>query len=140
MNGPFYLTQPEPGDKRPRNAFGILLGFGEAYSEYYRKQDAMRFNDFTDRWYGELCDYSGDTSAVVAIVRRAATKRNLELLHRASHSLPLSIRQSLREQIAAILRRRFRNEFRFTYSRSRRDCSATSSLFNSIRQAVEYHQ
>jgi hypothetical protein len=37
-NGPFYLSQPEPGDDRPRNAFGILIGFGQAYSEYYNRQ------------------------------------------------------------------------------------------------------
>lgn len=40
-NGPFYLSQPEPGDDRPRNAFGILIGFGQAYSEYYRRRDTM---------------------------------------------------------------------------------------------------
>jgi len=31
--------QPKPGDKRPRNAFGFLLGFGKAYAEFYRRQD-----------------------------------------------------------------------------------------------------
>jgi hypothetical protein len=36
-NGPFYLSQPDPTDTRPRNAFGILLGFGKAYSEYYNQ-------------------------------------------------------------------------------------------------------
>ena len=31
--------QPDPKDKRPRNAFGFLLGFGKAATAYYRKKD-----------------------------------------------------------------------------------------------------
>ena len=31
--------QPDPNDRRPRNAFGFLLGFGKAASAYYRKRD-----------------------------------------------------------------------------------------------------
>lgn len=36
----FILPRPEPDDTRPRNVWGILKGFGQAYAEYYRKQDA----------------------------------------------------------------------------------------------------
>ncbi len=36
----FYVRAPEPGDTRPRNAFGMLKGFGEAYDAYYAKKDA----------------------------------------------------------------------------------------------------
>lgn len=32
-------SNPKPNDKRPRNAFGILIGFGQAYSEYWAKKD-----------------------------------------------------------------------------------------------------
>jgi hypothetical protein len=36
------LPQPEPNDKRPRNAFGFLGGFGRAYAEHYaRKEQSM---------------------------------------------------------------------------------------------------
>src|SRR5713226_8584371 len=38
-NGPFYLTEPEPHDNRPRNAFGFLVGFGRAYSDYYARKE-----------------------------------------------------------------------------------------------------
>lgn len=33
------MPEPDPGDERPRNAFGYLLGFGEAYRRYYEEQD-----------------------------------------------------------------------------------------------------
>ena len=36
--------QPQPGDNRPRNAFGYLLGFGEAYAAHYRQQDEAKAN------------------------------------------------------------------------------------------------
>jgi hypothetical protein len=39
--------QPKPGDTRPRNAFGYLLGFGKAYAEFYRRQDEARARDKT---------------------------------------------------------------------------------------------
>jgi len=38
MNGnQFFLLPPQPksNDKRPRNAFGFLLGFGKAAKAYY---------------------------------------------------------------------------------------------------------
>lgn len=39
-NQPFILPpQPDPKDRRPRNAFGYLIGFGEAAKAYYRKRD-----------------------------------------------------------------------------------------------------
>lgn len=31
--------QPDPKDRRPRNAFGFLTGFGKAFKAYYEKQD-----------------------------------------------------------------------------------------------------
>ena len=31
--------QPKPSDKRPRNGFGFLLGFGKAAKAYYEKCD-----------------------------------------------------------------------------------------------------
>ena len=34
-------AQPDPSDRRPRNAFGFLLGFGKAASAYYRKRDRL---------------------------------------------------------------------------------------------------
>jgi len=34
-----YVAEPKPNDNRPRNGFGILKGFGQAYSAYYKKQD-----------------------------------------------------------------------------------------------------
>ena len=44
-NAVFLLPpQPQPGDNRPRNAFGYLLSFGKAYAEYYRRQDEARAN------------------------------------------------------------------------------------------------
>lgn len=39
-NSAILIRAPEPGDDRPRNAFGVLLGFGAAYAEYYRRKDA----------------------------------------------------------------------------------------------------
>jgi len=33
--------QPLEGDDRPRNAFGYLIGFGEAYSAYYNERDKL---------------------------------------------------------------------------------------------------
>lgn len=37
----YFLLPPQPkaSDKRPRNAFGYLLGFGKAASAYYRMLD-----------------------------------------------------------------------------------------------------
>ena len=32
-------AQPDPNDRRPRNAFGFLIGFGKAVSAYYKKRD-----------------------------------------------------------------------------------------------------
>ncbi|MGE3406433.1 MAG: hypothetical protein AB7I37_06420 [Pirellulales bacterium] len=34
--------QPKPNDKRPRNAFGFLIGFGKAAKAYYEKQDRAK--------------------------------------------------------------------------------------------------
>lgn len=31
--------QPDPKDRRPRNAFGFLTGFGKAFKAFYEKQD-----------------------------------------------------------------------------------------------------
>lgn len=31
--------QPDPNDRRPRNAFGFLIGFGKAAQAYYEKRD-----------------------------------------------------------------------------------------------------
>ena len=31
--------QPDPKDRRPRNAFGFLIGFGKAAKAYYKKRD-----------------------------------------------------------------------------------------------------
>ena len=31
--------QPDPKDRRPRNAFGFLIGFGKAVTAYYKKRD-----------------------------------------------------------------------------------------------------
>ena len=42
MTGNQYFLlppQPDPKDRRPRNAFGYLIGFGKAASAYYRKKD-----------------------------------------------------------------------------------------------------
>ena len=44
MPGNQYLIlapQPNPTDRRPRNAFGFLLGFGKAASAYYWKRDKL---------------------------------------------------------------------------------------------------
>ncbi len=46
-NNQFFILprQPAADDRRPRNAFGFLLGFGEAYSAYYnRRAGQERFN------------------------------------------------------------------------------------------------
>ena len=32
-------TQPDLKDRRPRNAFGFLIGFGKAAKAYYKKRD-----------------------------------------------------------------------------------------------------
>ena len=42
MQGNQYFLlppQPEPNDKRPRNAFGYLIGFGKAAKAYYAKRN-----------------------------------------------------------------------------------------------------
>lgn len=42
MHGNQYFLlplQPKPSDKRPRNAFGYLIGFGKAAKAYYEKRD-----------------------------------------------------------------------------------------------------
>lgn len=36
------LAAPTPGDTRPRNAFGVLTGFGEAYSAHYTAEDRRK--------------------------------------------------------------------------------------------------
>ena len=33
--------QPDPKDRRPRNAFGFLIGFGKAAKAYYEKRDKL---------------------------------------------------------------------------------------------------
>ena len=33
--------QPDPNDRRPRNAFGFLIGFGKAAKAYYKKRDKL---------------------------------------------------------------------------------------------------
>ena len=35
----FLLPPPDPKDRRPRNAFGYLIGFGKAAKAYYAKRD-----------------------------------------------------------------------------------------------------
>jgi hypothetical protein len=35
------IPAPLAGDGRPRNAFGVLTGFGQAYADYYAKRDRM---------------------------------------------------------------------------------------------------
>lgn len=39
VNQHFLIPPQRKGDKRPRNAFGVLKGFGKAYKAYYDKQD-----------------------------------------------------------------------------------------------------
>jgi hypothetical protein len=42
MSGNQYFLlppQPDPKDRRKRNAFGYLIGFGKAASAYYLKRD-----------------------------------------------------------------------------------------------------
>lgn len=42
MQGNQYFIlppQPDPNDRRPRNAFGYLIGFGKAASAYHRMRD-----------------------------------------------------------------------------------------------------
>ena len=34
--------QPDPKDRRPRNAFGFLIGFGKAATAYFKKQDKLK--------------------------------------------------------------------------------------------------
>ena len=34
--------QPAPKDRRPRNAFGFLTGFGKAAAAYYRKRNLTK--------------------------------------------------------------------------------------------------
>lgn len=45
MQGNQYFllpSQPGPNDRRPRNAFGYLIGFGMASKVYYEKQDKAK--------------------------------------------------------------------------------------------------
>lgn len=42
MTGNQYFIlppQPDPNDRRPRNAFGYLIGFGKAAKAFYAKRD-----------------------------------------------------------------------------------------------------
>lgn len=41
-NAAIQLFAPTPGDTRPRNAFGILTGFGDAYSAHYAAEDRRK--------------------------------------------------------------------------------------------------
>lgn len=41
--------QPKRNDKRPRNAFGYLISFGEMYAAYYAKKDAEKANSIEGR-------------------------------------------------------------------------------------------
>ena len=34
--------QPDPKDRRPRNAFGFLIGFGKGATVYFEKQDKAK--------------------------------------------------------------------------------------------------
>ena len=53
-NGAFSVPAPEPGDDRPRNAFGFCTGFGNAYSAYYAKQDEeLARNGVSARKHGQ---------------------------------------------------------------------------------------
>ncbi len=38
-NGVFIFLEPQPDDNRPRNAYGVLIGFGQAYAAFYAAQD-----------------------------------------------------------------------------------------------------
>jgi hypothetical protein len=67
-NGPFYLPrQPDPDDTRPRNAFGYLIGFGEAYRAYYERRDQvvslLRDLDELTRAYIECALWSSTDNA-----------------------------------------------------------------------------
>lgn len=44
LGNQYFLLPPQrkPNDKRPRNAFGYLLGFGKAMKTYYEKQDKAK--------------------------------------------------------------------------------------------------
>lgn len=45
MHGNQYFIlppQPKPNDKRLRNAFGFLIGFGEAMKAFYEKRDKSK--------------------------------------------------------------------------------------------------
>lgn len=38
----FIISPPKDDDDRPRNAFGVLTGFGEAYSAWYDRRDGQQ--------------------------------------------------------------------------------------------------
>ena len=40
LGNQYFLSppQPDPNDRRPRNAFGYLIGFGKAASAFYKKR------------------------------------------------------------------------------------------------------
>ena len=48
----FIIEPPAPGDERPRNAFGVLIGFGAAYAEYYRTHKPYYLCDLMGRATG----------------------------------------------------------------------------------------
>lgn len=56
----FLIPEPEPGDMRERNAFGILKGFGKAAERYYETQNAReQYNEeitmaeHAEAWWGD---------------------------------------------------------------------------------------
>ena len=58
MTGNQYFLlpfQPDPEDRRPRNAFGFLIGFGRAAKAYYKKRDRKNR-------YSEAVEAKGDMS------------------------------------------------------------------------------
>lgn len=72
MTGNQYFLlpeRPEPDDTRPRNAFGILKGFGEAYAAYYAEQDKQRQAMTIEERYDVTLNYEphGCEDAMVAI-------------------------------------------------------------------------
>ena len=44
LSNQYFLLppQPDPKDRRPRNAFGFLIGFGKAAKAYYEKRDKLK--------------------------------------------------------------------------------------------------
>lgn len=101
----------------------------------------MKFNECTDTWFDTVCKYMtgpglDDPEAVFLYAAIKAAKPNRKSLgiidvQLRRTALPLSAKTLIGDQITAVLRSEYRNEFKCQFG----VCSQASELLSMLRQA-----